>query len=169
MPTELQALGATFDHTAVAAPRIRDLLPIYHDLLGGEFLGGGDNEQVGFRVLQLGYPGGGKIELMEPLANSTFLDSFFELTFGRGGIHHLTFRVPDIEVTVARLTERGYRLHGLNIDNPMWREVFLHPKESHGTLIQLVQADGFRPSGPDVTLEDVLSGRGRRGNGVPSP
>ena len=169
MSAELRELGAVFDHTAVAAPRIRDLLPIYRDLLGGEFLGGGDNERVGFRVLQLGYPGGGKIELMEPLRGSGFLDSFFELTLGRGGVHHLTFKVADIEAAVARLTAQGYRLHGLNIENPMWREVFLHPKEAHGTLIQVAQPDGSRPADDDLTVEDVLSGRGRRGTGVPSP
>lgn len=169
MPSELQELGAVFDHTAVAAPRIRDLLPIYRDLLGGDFLGGGDNERVGFRVLQLGYPDGGKIELMEPLGDSRFLESFFEMTQGRGGVHHLTFRVPDIELAVARLTQHGYRLHGLNIDNPMWREVFLHPKDAHGTLIQLAQPGGDRPENPGFTVEDVLSGRGPRGTGIPSP
>lgn len=166
---ELRDLGAVFDHTAVAAPRLRDLLPIYGDLLGGTFLGGGDNERLGFRILQLGYPHGGKIELMEPLAGSTFFDSFFELTLGRGGVHHLTFRVGDIEVAVARLRERGYSLHGLNIDDRRWREVFLHPKEAHGTLIQLAQPDGSGVPESGLTLEDVLAGRGRRGTGIPSP
>lgn len=170
MTSDLQDLGAVFDHTAVAAPRIRDLLPLYRDLLGGTFLGGGDNERVGFRILQLGYPDGGKIELMEPLRGSTFLDSFFELTQGRGGVHHLTFRVPDIDAAVTRLRELGYRLHGLRLEDPRWREVFLHPKEAHGTLIQLAQpGEEHAVDGAAVTLEDVLAGRGHHGTGIPSP
>ncbi|MEV0616920.1 VOC family protein [Nonomuraea sp. NPDC050404] len=166
---DLELDGVHFDHTAVAAPRIRDLLPIYRDLLGGRHLGGGgDNRVVGYRTFQLTYKGGGKVELMEPLAGSTFFDSFFELTRGRGGVHHLNFHVDDLDAAVARLTERGYRLHGLNRADSRWREVFLHPKEAHGVLIQLAQP-GSRAGEVRSTLEEVLAGRGRNGNGIPSP
>lgn len=165
---ELSELDATFDHTAVAAPRIRDVLPIYRGLLGGVYLGGGDNVANGYRTLQLRYPNGSKIELMEPLAGSSFFDSFFELTRGRGGVHHLNFHVGDIDAAVTLLRERGYRLFGLNLGDPRWREVFLHPKEAHGVLIQLAQP-GTRDRGPTPALEDLLAGHGFRGNGVPSP
>ncbi|WP_188192249.1 hypothetical protein [Nonomuraea sp. SYSU D8015] len=43
---ELDGLDVTFDHTAVAAPRIRSLLPIYRDLLGGRHLGGGGDNRA---------------------------------------------------------------------------------------------------------------------------
>lgn len=170
MDLELDGLEVTFDHTAVAAPRIRDLLPIYRDLLGGRHLGGGgDNRSAGYRILQLTYANGGKVELMEPLAGSTFFDSFFELTRGRGGVHHLNFHVNDLDAAVARLTARGYRLHGLNQADSRWQEVFLHPKEAHGVLIQFAQP-GSRDAGEvRSTLEEVLAGRGRNGNGIPSP
>src|SRR5205085_8797529 len=91
----LEALDAVFDHVGVAAPRLRDLLPIYHDLLGGRFLQGGDNARVGYRALQLAYHDGTKIELLEPLDGSTFFDSFFRRTAG-GGLHHVTFTVGDM-------------------------------------------------------------------------
>jgi methylmalonyl-CoA/ethylmalonyl-CoA epimerase len=167
---ELDGLEVTFDHTAVAAPRIRDLLPIYRDLLGGRHLGGGgDNRAAGYRTLQLMYANGNKVELMEPLVGSTFFDSFFELTRGRGGVHHLNFHVDDLAAAVARLTARGYRLHGLNQADPRWQEVFLHPKEAHGVLIQLAQPGPRAPGEGRAALEDVLAGRGRNGNGIPSP
>ncbi|MDP4501530.1 VOC family protein [Nonomuraea turcica] len=170
MDLELDGLEVTFDHTAVAAPRIRDLLAIYRDLLGGRHLGGGgDNQVAGYRTLQLSYANGSKVELMEPLAGSAFFDSFFELTRGRGGVHHLNFHVDDLTAAVARLTGRGYRLHGLNRSDPRWQEVFLHPKEAHGVLIQLAQPGPRDIADWRPTLEDVLSGRGWDGNGVPSP
>jgi methylmalonyl-CoA/ethylmalonyl-CoA epimerase len=162
-------IEAVFDHTAVAAPRIRDLLPIYQNLLGGVYLGGGDSTHSGFRSLQLRYPDGAKIELMEPLAGSTFFDSFFELSRGRGGVHHLNFHVTDIDAAVAKLTEHGFRLHGLNLSDSRWREVFLHPKEAHGVLIQLAQPGDPRPHEDMPTLEELLAGHGRHGNGIPSP
>ncbi|MFC4123171.1 VOC family protein [Nonomuraea zeae] len=170
MDLELDGLDVSFDHTAVAAPRIRDLLPIYRDLLGGRHLGGGgDNRVAGYRTLQLTYANGGKVEVMEPLAGSSFFDSFFELTRGRGGVHHLNFHVGDLDAAVAVLTGRGYRLHGLNRGDVRWREVFLHPKEAHGVLIQLAQPGVRSPDEPRPTLEEVLAGRGRNGNGIPSP
>ncbi|MEV4174933.1 VOC family protein [Nonomuraea sp. NPDC049709] len=170
MDLELDGLEVHFDHTAVAAPRIRDLLPIYRDLLGGRHLGGGgDNRMAGYRTLQLTYANGGKVELMEPLAGSTFFDSFFELTRGRGGVHHLNFHVSDLAAAVARLTGRGYRLHGLNQADPRWQEVFLHPKEAHGVLIQLAQPGPRHPDDARPTLEEVLAGQGRNGNRIPSP
>ncbi|MFI6920341.1 VOC family protein [Nonomuraea spiralis] len=170
MDLELDGLDVTFDHTAVAAPRIRDLLPIYRDLLGGRHLGGGgDNRVGGYRTLQLTYRNGSKIELMEPLAGSTFFDSFFELTRGRGGVHHLNFHVADMDAAVARLTGRGYRLHGLNRADVRWQEVFLHPKEAHGVLIQLACPGVRDPGEPRPTLDEVLAGRGHNGNGTPSP
>ncbi len=165
---ELAGLEASFDHTAVAARRIRDLLPIYQDLLGGVCVSGGDNVANGYRTAQLRYSNGSKVELMEPLPGSTFFDSFFELTRGRGGVHHLNFHVTDIHAAVDVLRGRGYRLFGLNLDNPRWRDVFLHPKEAHGVLIQLAQP-GPRDGEVRPTLEDELAGRGRRGIGVPSP
>ncbi|MFI7454985.1 VOC family protein [Nonomuraea sp. NPDC049714] len=169
MDLELDGIEVAFDHTAVAAPRIRDLLPVYRDLLGGVHLGGGgDNRASGFRSLQLTYANGSKVELMEPLAGSTFFDSFFELTRGRGGVHHLNFHVSDLDAAVALMSARGYRLHGLNVADPRWREVFLHPKEAHGVLIQLAQPGPWGDE-PRPTLEEVLEGRGRNGNGVSSP
>lgn len=169
--TDLDGLEAVFDHAAVAAPRLRDLLAVYRDLLGGVFLHGGDNTRVGFRIIQLGYSDNSKIELLEPLGDSTFFESFFRRT-GGGGLHHITFKVRDLDLAVQRMTERGYRLYGLYRDDPAWQEVFLHPKESHGTLVQLAQVGAPAPTPDDPaprTPEDVLAGRGWNGTGVPSP
>lgn len=165
---ELDEIGAVFDHAAVAAPRIRDLLPVYRDLLGGRFLYGGDNTRYGFRWLQLHYRDRSKIELLEPLGEARFLDRFFERT-GGGGLHHVTFKVDDIDAALRALSDRGYRSHGLNLDDPTWREVFMHPKDTYGTLIQL--AHEARPAAvpPDLTLDGVLAGGGEYGTGQPSP
>lgn len=158
---------ATFDHVAVAAPRIRDLLPIYQDVLGGRFSVGADNPQVGWRNVRLSYVGGARIELMEPLAGSTFFDSFFART-GGGGPHHLTFKVPDIHRALQDLRRQELELLIGDLDDPYWREVFVHPRSGHGVLVQVVEQHDSGEDHP-FTLEDVLAGRGYRGTGVPSP
>lgn len=160
-------LEARLDHVAVAAPRLRDLLTIYRDLLGGRYLGGGDNVRVGYRACQFGFVEG-KIELMEPLAGSTFFDRFFARG---GGMHHVTFKVDDVEAAVDAVQRLDYTPTGVFLDDPTWREVFLHPKQAHGVLVQLAQAaPGYPPAGPgDQTLDDLLAGNGWTGNGEPSP
>lgn len=166
MTTQLPAsLAASYDHVAVAAPRIRDLLPLYAGLLGGTFHAGGDNPRVGYRALQLALANGARIELLEPLAGSTFLDRFFQRT-GGGGMHHITCKIPDIRIAIAAAQDAGYTPAGVFLGNLGWQEVFLHPKETGGVLIQLVQASDRPPAAG--TIDDVLAGRGNFGNGVPS-
>ncbi len=162
----LPGLDAVFDHAAVAAPRIRDLLPIYRDLLGGVFLRGGDTVRVGYRAVQLGYANGTKFELMEPLQGSRFFDSFFRRG---GGLHHVTFKVADLDAAVRRMRVLGYTPTGLFTEIPEWQEVFLHPREANGVLVQLARGNGNFPFPEGAGLEDVLAGRGSHGNGCPSP
>jgi methylmalonyl-CoA/ethylmalonyl-CoA epimerase len=158
---------AQLDHAAVAAPSIRELLPLYRDLLGGRLLNGGDNPRVGYRALQLEFPAGGRMELMEPLQGSTFFDRFFARG---GGLHHVTFKVDDIHAAIEAVKEIGYTPTGVYLDSPDWREAFLHPREAAGVLVQLAQAaPGFPPPPGDMTIEDILAGEGAYGDGVPSP
>lgn len=164
----LDDLGAVFDHVGVAAPRLRDLLTIYHDMLGGRLMQAGDNQRVGYRALQLAYPDGTKIELMEPLRGSTFFDSFFGRT-GGGGLHHVTFKIRNMEAAVAALERRGYSPTGLYLEDVLWQEVFLHPREAYGTLVQLAYEGGDYPQPENLTLADVLAGHCQDGNGEPSP
>lgn len=161
-------LGAVFDHAAMAARRIRDLLPVYRDILGGEFYLGGDNARVGYRAIQLSYRDGSKVELMEPLVGSTFLDSFFS-RHPAGGLHHVTFKVPSMATALSVLRERGFTVHGESDADPTWYEVFLHPREAFGTLVQIAQPGPGHGPATDFDLEDVLAGKGNNGTGVPSP
>jgi methylmalonyl-CoA/ethylmalonyl-CoA epimerase len=160
-------IAAVFDHAAIAARTIRELLPVYADLLGGRLINGGDNGRVGYRALQLGYPDGSKIELMEPLAGSRFFDRFFARG---GGLHHVTFKVDDVARAIELVGELGLTPTGVYLDDDNWREVFLHPREANGVLVQLAQAaPGYPPVPDDLTIEIVLAGRGENGDGIPSP
>lgn len=168
-PGEGLPFTAHFDHCAVAAPRIRDLLPLYADILGGRFINGGDNTRVGYRALQLAFADGSKIELMEPLSGSTFFDAFFA---SRGaGLHHVTFKVDDLDGALERLRAAGTPLTGLYRDDPSWQEVFIHPRDASGVLVQIAQAAPGAWTSPDEgqTIEAVLAGNGTRGTGEASP
>jgi methylmalonyl-CoA/ethylmalonyl-CoA epimerase len=123
------------DHVAVAVREIKPALQLYRDGLGGEYLMGADQDT--WRWLQLRYPGGGKIELLEPLGEG-FLTKFLD---SRGeGLHHVTFKTDDIEAAIEHLQGLGYELVDVNLSDPHWKEAFLRPSKSHGTLIQIAQS-----------------------------
>jgi methylmalonyl-CoA/ethylmalonyl-CoA epimerase len=144
------------DHVAVAVRSITSALPLYRDALGGEYLMGGDMDGS-WRWVQFRFPGGGKVELLEPLAEG-FLTRFLE-RYGEG-LHHITFKTDDIREAVAELEGRGYELVDVSLDNPNWKEAFLRPSMAHGTLIQIAQSalpdeqakEHLRPSNIDEIL-----------------
>ncbi len=129
----------TLDHTALCVERIEDALPLYRDLLGGKFLMGGDVPDKGFRMVQFVYPNGSKIEILEPLGEDSFLRKF--LTERGPGIHHLTYKVRNIEQLAVHLKTSGYRVVGENYANPHWKEAFISPLSANGTVVQLAESD----------------------------
>lgn len=136
----IDGLDATFDHVAHATRSIKASLPIFRDLLGGRFVGGGENPMTGFRSIQLVYAGGGRVELIEELEGSSFLQSFFRKN-PDGGLHHVTYKVADIEVALERVRQAGIEPFGVFTAEPRWQEFFLHPKVTGGTLIQIAHSD----------------------------
>ncbi len=145
------------DHVAHAARSIRDLLPLYRDVLGGQYYGGGDNSRVGYRAVVLTFPQGGKVELMEPIGDAGFLDSFLRRN-PLGGLHHVTYYVEDIESAISSAEGAGFTVVGTWFERPDYKEAFLHPRSSHGALVQFVQvSSGYTLQGVGSDLESVLS------------
>jgi methylmalonyl-CoA/ethylmalonyl-CoA epimerase len=135
------------DHVAVAVNSIKPALSLYRDALGGQYLMGGD---VGgsWRWLQVRYPGGGKMELLEPIGDG-FLSRFLE-RHGEG-LHHVTFKTDDIRAAIAEIEAKGFELVDVNLGNSHWQEAFVRPSKAHGTLIQIAQS-----SAPDEAVKERL-------------
>ena len=86
--------------------------------------------------------GDGFIELISPTDPDGAIARFMAK---RGeGVHHVAYRVDDIEAALADLKERGVRLidetprsgaHGRLV-------AFIHPEAASGVLTELVQTDG---------------------------
>lgn len=131
-------LDAQVDHVAIAVRSISDAMRVYADALGATFLFAGDNHAQGFRWAQFRFPAGGKIELVTPIARDAFLARFLA---SRGeGVHHVTLKVPDLVASVRALEEKGVPVFGLSVENPDWQEAFIHPRDAHGTLVQLARS-----------------------------
>jgi hypothetical protein len=131
-------VSVELDHVAVALNDVEPVLKVLVGELGAPILFGGAN--FGFKAMQVDC-NLLKIELLEPhnVEQNDFLKRFLESN-GEGP-HHLTFKTDDIRALLARIEEAGYHPVGVNIDNPFWREAFIHPKEAGGTVVQVAQSD----------------------------
>ena len=131
------------DHVALATRDVRDALDVLVGELGGTILFGGNS--VGFRPMQLRLgdaTGGMNVELLEPwdVERNDFLERF--VARHGAGPHHLTFKVDDLTATLERVRSSGYRPVNIDLSDPDWKEAFLHPREAHGTVVQLAEARG---------------------------
>jgi methylmalonyl-CoA/ethylmalonyl-CoA epimerase len=152
----LAAVGAVYDHVAHAVPSISGVLPLYLGLLGGVVCSGGISPWGGHLAVQIEYPHGARIELLEPVRRDAPSIGKFLAASPRGGLHHVTFKVPDIQLALERVRAAGYHPVGTYLEQAEWRETFLHPRETGGALIQLAQAAPGVPGPLTQPLEELL-------------
>ncbi|MBW2536236.1 MAG: VOC family protein [Deltaproteobacteria bacterium] len=156
LPAELSGLVERFDHLALAVNDVRRTLPLL-GFLGATYRTGGHHRTQRFRWVQFDLAAGPKLELLQPLDpddGDSFLVRF--LAANGEGPHHVTFKVRDIVRTVAAVRELGYAIVGEDFSAPNWKEAFVHPKSSHGLLIQIAEWDDSIPL-PHRPLADVLA------------
>ena len=133
-------MTAILDHLAIGTPVLTDGWDLFGGVLGGAWVYGLDSP--GYWWGQLSFASGPKIELLTPTGgpDAAFLDRFLA-THGPGP-HHFNFIVSDIEDTLARFRTLGLEPVGVNLENPSWKEAFLHPRSAHGIVIQVAQQAG---------------------------
>lgn len=160
LPAAVGRLGLErLDHIAIV---VRDLEPavlLFRDLLGGEFIGGGDDAIHAMRTLQFALPPGVKIELMTPIGPDSHLHRF--LAEHGGGFHHATLFVQDVAAAAEELVAAGFEVVDTDLRRSSWQETYIRPRSGFGTLLQLVTSDRewTRPLAPEIRVEDVLAGR----------
>ena len=122
------------DHIGIAVRSI-EAVKIYEALgLKIDHLESVETQKVRTAFLSVG---DSKLELLEPTSDDSPIAKFIEK---RGeGIHHICFRVDDIEAHLAKLKAEGYRLVN---ESPVpgahgCRVAFLHPAAGNGVLIEL--------------------------------
>ena len=119
-----------FDHLVVRVKDIDEGVATYRDALGLELDRTDESEALGIKQAFFNLPDGGVIEVVAPIDPEGAVGRALE---SRGeGIHTVAMAVDDLDATVAALKEGGARLIGEG--GP---QVFVHPKSTHGILLQL--------------------------------
>jgi methylmalonyl-CoA epimerase len=126
------------DHVGVAVEEIDAALPYYTDVLKLEVVHRETVAEQGVEAALLDV-GDGHIELVAPLGPETGVAKFLAK---RGpGLHHVAYRVEDIDATLAALAAEGTRLidESPRIGIRGSRVAFLHPASTGGVLTEIVQ------------------------------
>ncbi|MEO7985331.1 MAG: methylmalonyl-CoA epimerase [Gemmatimonadales bacterium] len=123
-------------HVGVAVPDLDAALTFYRDVLGLE----PHPPEIadGARIVALSF-GESAVELLAPLEQDSPIAKFLAR---RGpGIHHICYRVPDLDAALASCRTAGYRLvdETPRLGAGGRRIAFVHPKATAGILIELTE------------------------------
>ncbi len=126
------------DHIGIAVSDLQKAISFYRDQLGLEFKG---TEVVEEQKVEVAFfpVGESKIELLEPTDPAGPVGKFIEK---KGeGVHHLSFRVSNLEEKLEQLKQQGVALID---EKPRYgaggaKIAFLHPKSTGGVLIELCE------------------------------
>lgn len=125
------------DHIGIAVKEIDATLKTLR-LLGLTPSERGTVAQFSVEVCMLSL-GNAKLELLQPTSPESPIAKFIER---RGeGLHHIALKVPNISETLAQLKAQGFQLidETPRVGFGGHFVAFIHPKSTHGVLIELVQ------------------------------
>lgn len=130
------AQGPRIAHVGIAVPDLEQALAFYRDVLG--LTPHAPEAADGATILSLPF-GESEVELLAPDSPDGPIAKFLER---RGaGIHHICYRVADLDAALAACRRAGYRL----IDETPrsgaggHRIAFVHPKATAGILLELTE------------------------------
>lgn len=140
-PLDIPAhLFLCIDHVGVAVPDLDEAIAMYRDSFGMHVVHEETNEEQGVReaMVRVG-DSDACIQLLAPLDEQSTIAKFLDRS--GPGLQQLAYRVTDVESVAATLRERGLRLL---YDAPKRgtadsRVNFIHPKDTGGVLVELVQ------------------------------
>ncbi|MDI6756103.1 MAG: VOC family protein [Thermodesulfobacteriota bacterium] len=125
------------DHVSIAVRDLDKARAFFLDALGGRelFCAPVTDQKYRWTTVELGTSC--FIELIDPLEKDGFVYRCLEK---RGeGPHHITIQVNDIEEAHHILQEKGIPTFGYAEPFPGWKELYIHPKNAFGTLIQFAE------------------------------
>jgi methylmalonyl-CoA epimerase len=129
---------SSIDHVGVAVEDIDAALALYEESLRMPLVHRETVTEQGVEAALLDV-GDGHVELLRPLGPETAVGKFLAR---RGpGLHHIAYRVQDIEETLNALSGAGMRLID---EHPRTgirgsRVAFVHPASTGGVLTEIVQ------------------------------
>ncbi|MDP7040308.1 MAG: methylmalonyl-CoA epimerase [Myxococcota bacterium] len=133
---DIEYLGV--DHLGLAVKDLAAAEATYRNILGFKLSG---SESLPDRGLEVRFveTGNARIELIAPTRDDSEVSRFLDK---RGeGLHHICLQVASIDRAIAQLRAQGAQLLSDEAQSGAEgsRVVFIHPKGTHGVLMELVE------------------------------
>lgn len=127
------------NHIGIAVPSVLEAMETYRTLYGAtEFVEPFDMPAQGVKVAFVNLPNS-QLELIEPLGEDSPIVGFLAKN-PKGGQHHVCFEVPDINEAAEDMKAKGATVLGEpRIGAHGTPVIFIHPKNSNGVLIELME------------------------------
>ena len=129
---------AQIDHVGVAVDDLDAAIALHEETYGMALAHREVVEEQGVEAVLLDV-GASHVELLRPLQPDTAVGRFLA---SRGpGLHHVAYRVADIEAALDHLRDRGLRLidETPRVGIRDSRVAFVHPQSAGGVLTEIVQ------------------------------
>ena len=126
------------DHVSIAVRDQKKAERFFREILGAIAGTGMSDPQAMFfwQIFSLGDLS--RLEIISPTGEGSFLDGF--LKDKEGGVHHITLQTPDLRKAMTHLEEQGIPFFGYNeYPGGIWKEIFIHPRNAFGVLIQIAE------------------------------
>ncbi len=127
------------DHVGIAVPDLAAAIEFHTTVLGGVLAHQERNEEQGVEEAMIAYGDGAQVQLLAPLTGDSTIGRFLDRN--GPGLQQLAYRVTDVRQAAQDARAAGVRTlydeprrgtGGSSIN-------FLHPKDTGGVLVELVQ------------------------------
>jgi methylmalonyl-CoA/ethylmalonyl-CoA epimerase len=131
-------LDKKIDHIGIAVRDLDSSITFYQNVLSGTLLDRYRSDVKGVEsevaIIEVN---GDKIELLAPTNNTTSPIARFLKQKGKG-VHHIAYRVDDLDAAIVELNEQGIRTleNTLRINKHGRRLIYLNPADTEGTIIE---------------------------------
>jgi methylmalonyl-CoA/ethylmalonyl-CoA epimerase len=126
------------DHISIAVKDGDRALHFFMDLLGAVPGAAASDPVMKYRWQILSLGDLSRLEVIYPIDEGSFLENF--LKDKDGGVHHVTLQTPDLQAAIQKLNEHHIPYFGYNeYVGAYWKEIFIHPKDAFGVLIQIAE------------------------------
>jgi methylmalonyl-CoA/ethylmalonyl-CoA epimerase len=131
------------DHVSIAVRNEEKARHFFGQLMGAVTGAGAADEAMNYRWQIYSLGDMSRLELIHPTGPGSFLDGF--LKEREGGVHHITLQATNIHEARALLEKNEIPYFGFKEYGDYWKELFIHPRDAFGVLIQIAEfhADDF--------------------------
>ena len=126
------------DHISIAVKDYPEAVHFFKDILGAVLGAGARNNDMKYHWQIFSFGDLTRLELITPLEEKTFLTKFLKKN-KNGGLHHISLQTPDIQKAIQKLEDHNISYFGHNEYGDFWKEIFIHPKDAFGVLIQIAE------------------------------